>query len=453
MHLPTPPNPPRPLTLLPTIDPSPARGVFPVDALLPGRSETSPGHRNPVESLYIHVPFCFHKCHYCDFYSFVDQHDQQAPFVDRLIEELTAIAPLASRPLRTIFVGGGTPSLLQVHLWKRLLTALDGLFDLSLIRAAQGVALSPPGEFTVECNPETVTPELLETLVGGGLTRVSVGAQSFHEQHLKTLERWHDPANVAKALDLAARAGVSRRSLDLIYAIPGQTLEQWEADLGTALDIGTTHLSCYNLTYEANTAMTIRLNRGEFTPIHEDTETDMFEATSRILESRGLQRYEVSNYAVPGHECLHNLAYWRQSQWLAAGPSASGHIAGWRWKNLPHLPAYLASSGVSGGLAPATDLEPPDRARAVRERIMTGIRLREGLDRDSIIRDAEAAVPGSVAAITAKVHEFIRDGLLTESSPAGATPAHPATRWAVTPRGWLLADFLARKLMAPCLPT
>lgn len=396
------------------------------------------GQHPPARSLYIHVPFCVHKCHYCDFYSFVDTRDQQADFVDRLLRELDALAPHAQAPLRTIFIGGGTPSLLRVDLWSRLLDRLAARFDLSLIRRRELGT-----EFTVECNPESTSEELLAVLAAGGVNRVSVGAQSFDSRHLKTLERWHDPENVAKALERARAAGVRRRSLDLIFGVPGQSLDDWEADLRTALALGTTHLSCYALTYEPNTAMTVRLRQGEFQPVDEDIETAMFLRTVEILRAAGLQRYEVSNFAVPGHESQHNLAYWRQDQWLAAGPSASGHLwaqetrqaGGHRWKNVPRLPDYLASNDA--GFAPMTDHEGPDPARAVQERIMTGLRLAEGLDAECILADAEAAAPGAAARLQSLAARTRDDGEMTLGQ-----------RWTLTDAGFLLADRLAGRFMA-----
>lgn len=407
--------------------------------------------REPARSLYIHVPFCVHKCHYCDFYSFVDQKDQQAAFVRRLIEELVALAPFAHGadgrpvPLRTIFIGGGTPSLLRVELWDRLLAALHEHYDLSLIAANaappardgwQGKLINAPAaEFTVECNPESTTAELLALLRSRGVGRVSIGAQSFHRHHLQTLERRHNPENVARAVELAREAGIARQSIDLIYAIPGQTLEEWRSDLERGVALKTTHLSCYNLTYEPNTAMTARMRAGEFVPVGEDLEADMFELTDEVLTGAGLARYEVSNYARPGHESRHNLAYWWQEQWLAAGPSASGHYAGERWKNRPALNHYLDFS--DGGFAVITGHERADGARAVRERIMTGIRLVEGLEFTGVQRDAEAAAGGSAARLAATAQELASDGLLINEDG----------RLRVTGRGWLMADFLARRLM------
>ncbi|MGQ0628422.1 MAG: radical SAM family heme chaperone HemW [Phycisphaerales bacterium] len=404
------------------------RGAIASGSSMPSfAGKAMPGGHDPVASLYIHVPFCFHKCHYCDFYSFVDTEDQQEAFVERLCEELGALHVHAGA-LSTIFVGGGTPSLLRPELWRRLLRVLHELFDM------REFAKAGPGEFTVECNPETVTRELAETLVGGGVNRVSFGAQSFVERHLKTLERWHDPASVTAALGVVREAGIRRTSLDLIYAIPGQTLDEWASDVRTALGLGVEHLSCYNLTYEQGTAMTVRLGRGEFEPAAEDLEADMFERAADLALAAGLERYEVSNYARPGAECRHNLAYWRQSQWLAAGPSASGHVGGVRFKNTPHLPKYLASRGK--GYAPVVDVEGVDTRRAMRERLMTGLRLREGV-MTVMAEEADAVAPGAGARMTGLADELIRDGLLCGDDG----------RWRVTSRGWLLADYVARRFM------
>lgn len=340
-----------------------------------------------VRSLYLHVPFCSHKCHYCDFYSIVDSRDRQAAFVDRMIEELSLLSRFAAAgPLLTIFVGGGTPSMLEVPLWRRLIGHLEREFDLSAIRA--GV-----GEWTVECNPDSVTAELAETLVAGGVNRISMGAQSFNAAHLRTLERTHNPDNVPIALATMRAAGIRRTNIDLIFGVPGQTLADWKSDLAIATDLGTQHVSCYDLTYEPGTAMTARLKRGDFEPADEDVEVDMFEATIDTLAAAGLDRYEVSNYAKPGEECRHNLAYWRQSQWLAAGPSASAFVEGHRWKNVPRLDDYLHGAGSVP--PPVRDHETPDAARLIKERLMTGLRLREGLQTAELCSAAELARPGS----------------------------------------------------------
>jgi len=403
-----------------------------------GSARDALGHTHErARSLYVHVPFCFHKCHYCDFYSLVDTRDRQDPFVTRLERELAALSPWAGNsPLSTIFVGGGTPTLLRPALWTRLLSTLATRFDLSAMGRG-------PGEFTVECNPETATPELMAILASGGVNRISVGAQSFNPSHLNTLERWHNPANVGRAIQLAKDAGIARQSLDLIFGIPGQTLADWQSDLDIALSLSTTHLSCYNLTYEPATAMTARLNRGEFAPAEEDVEVAMFETTLATLRDAGLERYEVSNFARRGDEARHNLAYWRQEPWLAAGPSASGHFAGHRWKNAPRLDDYLDFDDE--GFAPITDHESPDPRRALSEKIMTGLRLAEGLDVDSVLVLA-ASLAGANDPIVDKLNAcaalYRGRGLLSPSP----------TRWVLTDAGFLLADGIAADFMAALDP-
>lgn len=478
------------------------------------RNPTGPFTRAPVRSLYIHIPFCSHKCHYCDFYSFVDTRDQQDAFVARLIDELRAIAPAAHTaggapmPLRTIFIGGGTPSMLRIDLWQRLLHALHQYYDLSLIRAAASAfpAALPSttphisehlAEFTVECNPETCTPELLAILSSGGVTRISMGAQSFNTAHLRTLERTHRPESVFAALDACRSAGITRTSIDLIYAIPGQTLADLQSDLEIALSLGTEHLSCYNLIYEASTPMRTRLLAGEFAAADESLETAMFELVGTMLGPQSvragapLHRYEVSNYARPGAASIHNLAYWRHEQYLAAGPSASGHLyqslpgstayticqPGYRYKNAPNLGAYLrADLEQTRGLAPLIELELPDTRRAIAETIMMGLRCAEGLPWSSPdVDDTERLpVPSSpdrtvrtvrtvLAAIThaygsehARAAARTADRLISQGTlqllPQSAAHANPSdrttpSRLCVTEAGWLVTDYAVKMLM------
>jgi len=376
------------------------------------------------------VPFCFHKCHYCDFYSIVDNRDRQEVFTQRLIRELRALAPFAARPLRTIFVGGGTPSLLRVDLWQQLLEVLDGEFEMSLMQLMDHSGkTAEAGEFTVECNPETVSQELMDMLRQGGVTRVSIGAQTFHAQHLKTLERWHDPANVARAVELARAAGITRQSLDLIYAIPGQTIAELDHDLDAALALKTEHLSCYTLTYEVNTAMTARLRKGEFLRADEDLEADMFEHVLARLRGAGLDRYEVSNFARANGECRHNLAYWRQDAWLAAGPSASAHVAGRRWKNVQRLDDYLQRE--QDGFASITDFEGEDRLRNLGEWLWTGLRTRDGIDEQ---RAMDWAAQPEIRKL-----EHLR-ACVRRQREAGNLRVEETGRWQLTDQGFMVAD-------------
>jgi oxygen-independent coproporphyrinogen-3 oxidase len=331
-------------------------------------------HHATIHALYAHVPFCFHKCHYCDFYSLVEPAGNQRhdAFADALIAELNHHAATRAQPLRprTVFVGGGTPTLLPAAAWRRL---LDAMATLGL--------LEDTAEFTVEANPETVTPDLIQTLTQGGVNRLSMGAQSFQPQLLKALERWHDPASVGRAIATARDAGIRNLNLDLIFAIPGQTMAQLDADLDAALALSPTHLSCYNLTYEPNTALTSKLRLGRVRPVDQDTEAAMYGRVIARLDDAGFEHYEISNWARKDparsvdNRCQHNLAYWRNLNWLAIGPAASGHVDGYRWKNQAHLGRYLSGAPTP----PRVDEERlPPEAR-VGEVLMMGLRLLEGV--------------------------------------------------------------------------
>jgi oxygen-independent coproporphyrinogen-3 oxidase len=325
-----------------------------------------------LAGLYIHIPFCFHKCHYCDFYSIVDRDDRQEAFLARLLNEWRSISHTPFGQLRTIFVGGGTPTLLRVDLWELLLADLR-----------QSVNLDGLAEFTVEANPETVEPALVAALVDGGVNRMSMGAQSFDPTHLKTLERWHDPASVPRAVTIAREAGIEQISLDLIFAIPGQSLDDWKQDLEKVVALEPDHLSCYALTYEPNTPMTQKVRMGRTQPVDVDLEAEMFEWTMQYLAQVGYEQYEVSSYARPGRQCQHNLMYWHNEDWFTLGPSASGHLAGVRWKNVPHLGKYLASNGS----CPVQDVERLSESKRLGERLMLGLRLRDGIDVDPDLLD------------------------------------------------------------------
>lgn len=381
-----------------------------------------------ARSLYIHIPFCSHKCHYCDFYSIVDRQDRQKSFTNRIVRELRAQAPFAQgQPLKSIFVGGGTPSLLEPSLWKILLEELNTHFDLSLIHADQG-------EFSVECNPESVSEQLAHILVAGGVNRASLGAQSFNKAHLKSLERLHNPDNVPIAIETLRSAGIKRVSIDLIYAIPDQTIDQWDVDLQTALALPIEHLSAYALTYEPGTAMTARLHRGEFTQSPDETEADMYIHTINTLREHGFERYEVSNHAKPGAQCAHNIAYWTQENWLAIGPSASGHYMGTRWKNTPRMDDYLSMD--DDGFAPLCDLETPDARRELMDLMMTSIRLAQGVHSASALMRAKGF----------DAHEKLQRAADQCQSAGWIIDAH-APSWQLSDDGFLFADRVAREFI------
>jgi len=388
-----------------------------------------PGGRHRARGLYVHVPFCFHKCHYCDFYSFVDREGRSGDYLAQVARDVDWTLARVEGEIETVFIGGGTPTLLTAD-ELRTLTAQIRRFPL-----AKSV------EWTVEANPETIDLEKARVLCDAGVNRVSIGAQSFDPRHLKTLERWHDPANVARAAGFLREAGIVNFNIDLIFGIPGETLAEWCADLDRALAIGPEHLSCYGLTYEPNTAMAKRLERGEFEPCDDALEAEMYEATRDRLEAAGFAQYEVSNYARAGRECRHNLVYWRNEPWWAIGPSASGFVAGHRFKVVPRLGDWLArtdqadaADGTNGAGQPVVDHEAPDPARHASEALMIGLRLAEGIDAGLEAR-AVALVPARVQVIA----KAIADGLLERDAATA--------RLRFTRRGMMLANEVLMELV------
>lgn len=219
---------------------------------------------------------------------------------------------------------------------------------------------------------------------------MSVGAQTFNPLHLKTLERWHDPRKVGEAIGMIRAAGIDNVNLDLIFAIPGQTLDEWMTDLRTALEIGPRHLSCYSLMFEPNTPLTQKLKMGLIDRADESIEAAMYEATIDHLAASGFEQYEISNWAriasgeSPGaNYAKHNLLYWQNENWLALGPSASGHVNGYRWKNVPHIGKYLAASAGDG--APIQDVERLEPDASFGEQLMLRLRLMRGVERDWLV--------------------------------------------------------------------
>ena len=324
-----------------------------------------------IEGLYVHVPFCFHKCHYCDFYSITRQEPERMErFVDRVLneaEQWVAERPGQSVRPRTIFFGGGTPSLLPFGAMRRLLSGLRERFDLSVVE-----------EWTVEINPATADENYCGMLRENGVDRLSFGAQSFSPAELKMLERHHDPVDVPRSVELARRAGFKRLNVDLIYAIPGQDLASWSQSLRQAIDLGTSHLSCYGLTYEPNTPMAVKKRLGVIRGVDESIELEMFHYTRECLADAGLPAYEISNYAAAGQECRHNLMYWTGGNYLGLGPSAASHIQGWRWKSRPHLGEW--EQAVDAGLSAAGEVEQLSPVRRAGELAMLMLRLSRGLN-------------------------------------------------------------------------
>jgi oxygen-independent coproporphyrinogen III oxidase len=327
-----------------------------------------------IPGLYIHVPFCAHKCHYCDFYSITRQPEERLRrFVDLLLTESDRWA--ASLRPRTVFFGGGTPTLLPIDEMRRLLAGLR-----------QRIDFSQCDEWTVEANPATVNVEYCRMMREHGVTRLSMGAQSFDRSELAILERHHDPDDIAVSLAAARDAGFSRINLDLIYAICGQSVDSWMRSLEAAIAFGTEHLSCYGLTYESNTPLAVRKRLGQVQAVEEEAELEMLHRTRRRLAEAGMAAYEISNYSRTHAECRHNLLYWTGGDYIGLGPAAASHTSGKRWKNRRHLGQW--ERAIESGESAADEIEQLSPRQRAGELAMLLLRLSRGLVYDEFISHA-----------------------------------------------------------------
>jgi oxygen-independent coproporphyrinogen-3 oxidase len=314
---------------------------------------------------YIHIPFCAHHCGYCDFAVATGRDDR----IDRYLDALTAELATLGKPqsVDTLFVGGGTPTHLSAQQLERLLDAI-----------LQWLPPTPGHEYSVEANPRTLDNAKLAVLAQHSVTRVSLGAQSFHPALLRVLERDHDPEDVPRAVDRIKRR-IPQVSLDLIFGVPGQSLSDWQADLARALALEPDHVSTYGLTYEKGTRLWKQRQRGELRPLDEGQELALYACAIDTLEGAGFEHYEVSNFARPGRRCRHNQVYWANEAYFGFGMGAARYVQGRRELNTRDLDTYLRR--VLAG-QPATfqteKLEPEERAR---ETLAVQLRRCEGIHR------------------------------------------------------------------------
>lgn len=318
-----------------------------------------------ARSAYIHVPFCRHRCGYCNFTLVAGRDDLVERFLAALAIELSSLSE--PREVDTLFFGGGTPT----HLRGRQLQQL-------LETAARWHPLAEGGEFSVEANPRDIDSETIDILRRGGVTRLSLGAQSFDPEKLARLERDHGPDDIRRAAELARAAGL-QVSLDLIFATPEESFDLWRRDLDAALALVPDHVSTYGLTYEQGTSFWNRLRRGQLAQADEELEREMYLAAIDWLTASGLEHYEVSNFALPGRRCRHNEVYWSGASFFAAGPAAARFIEGRREVNVRSVEGYLqrAERGETF-TAESEQLEPEASAR---ELLVFGLRRLAGVDR------------------------------------------------------------------------
>ncbi|WP_203841405.1 radical SAM family heme chaperone HemW [Winogradskya humida] len=367
--------------------------------------------------VYVHVPFCASRCGYCDFNTYTARElgggASQAEYASTVLTEVRFAGKIVTRqPVQTVFVGGGTPTLLSAEDLGRILEGIDETW---------GIATG--AEITTEANPETVSPAYLEKLRSVGFNRISLGMQSASAGVLRILERNHTPGRAIQAATEAREAGFEHVNLDLIYGTPGETADDFAASLDAVIGAGVDHVSAYSLIVEDGTRIAARMRRGELEYPSDDVAADRYLTADRALTGAGFEWYEVSNWATsPEAQCRHNRLYWTGGDWWGFGPGAHSHVGGVRWWNVKHPSAYAQrlAEGVSPGLA--REILTPDDRRV--EEVMLGLRLKDGLPLAGLD--------------PVGVEKALANGLLEPSVPGRAV---------LTLQGRLLADAVVRDLL------
>lgn len=374
-------------------------------------------------SIYLHVPFCTTRCGYCDFNTYTASELGEAPgasrngYADAAIAEIDLARRVlgdAAPSVDTVFVGGGTPTLLDADDLGRMLAAIRDRFG-----------LTADAEITTESNPESIDLDGMRRLVDHGFNRISFGMQSVRPHVLAVLDRVHTPGRGEAAVAEARQAGFGQISVDLIYGTPGESLADWEASLAAAIRADPDHVSAYSLIVEPGTRLAARIRRGELPMTDEDDLADKYELAERLLADAGYRNYEISNWAKsPDQACRHNLAYWHGHNWWGIGPGAHSHIGGVRWWNVKHPAAYAGR--IDQGVSPAYAREQLDAEDRRVERVLLELRLNTGLD-GAILTDRERA----------RVPDLAARGMIIEDDD----------QLVLTAAGRLLADGIVRDLL------
>lgn len=323
--------------------------------------------RTQAFGVYLHIPFCARRCEYCAFATWTDRHHLQDPYLDALRTEIDAAVAAGMPTATTVFVGGGTPSM------------VDGDRLMEVLRA---IPLAEGAEVTVECNPDTITAALMDSYAAGPVNRLSVGVQSMVPHVLAALGRTHDADHVAVAVGLARAAGLDNINLDLIYGAVGETVDDWQVTMSRALALAPPHVSAYGLTVEAGTPLWDDPSRHP----DDDDQADKYELADDLLSAAGLANYEVSNWAQPGHESAHNRLYWAQADYLGFGCAAHSHRSGRRWWNVRTPERYIAL--VAAGQSAEAAAEELDEETRRLEGLQLALRTRDGVPAGAL--DVEA---------------------------------------------------------------
>jgi len=316
--------------------------------------------------VYVHIPFCRHRCDYCAFATFTDRDEVIPNYLNALATEIARAVESGMPRATSIFVGGGTPTRVP---------------PTALMTALSGVPRTADCEFTIECNPDDVTAEMMRVFADGGVNRLSFGVQSMQDHVLKSLGRTHDPANVLKALAFARGAGIDDINLDIIYGVHGESVDDWRRTVNATLELGPTHVSAYGLTVEAGTPLADDPARHP----DDDVQAEMYELVDDLLTAAGMANYEVSNWSRPGHECRHNRVYWSQGDYLGFGSAAHSHRGGRRWWNV-RTPDRFIELIDAGKSAESAGESLDDEARRI-EGLQLSLRTTSGVPEESFDAD------------------------------------------------------------------
>jgi oxygen-independent coproporphyrinogen-3 oxidase len=381
-------------------------------------TEQDKGEPEPSLGLYVHVPFCASTCDFCAFYQTQPTADGISRFLDGIRREADLIG--WTRPVTTVFWGGGTPGLLPPEALRRLA---------EIVRERCG---GQPAEWTVELAPASVTADRLAVLKDAGVTRVSMGVQSFQPALLEALGRQHTLEQIHRAYERIRAAGFHSVNLDLMFALPGQTAAEWSADIDAAVQLEPNHLSTYCLTFEEDTKLWLKLSQGRVR-LDSEREAELYEATWDQLAERGYAQYEVSNFARPGFECRHNLNTWRMNEWIGLGPSAASQHAGIRGANVADLDQWLG--GIATGKRVTEDRVVVTPALLAEDALVFGLRMNAGVQLATWRRRAPDAPWSAVEDVLATLEA---GGLLVRNESSVQ----------LTRRGRLLADSVGAEIMA-----
>lgn len=350
--------------------------------------------------LYIHVPFCIRKCLYCDFISYPANEEAIESYLKGIIKEIslyqTKFSP-QERQIGTIFIGGGTPTILKPKQLEEIFKAIHDEFD--VISGA---------EITIEANPGTVTRDSLKDIRSLGVNRISFGAQAFQDSLLASIGRIHFAQDIYNSINLARGVGFDNINLDLMFALPGQTMADWEASLLSAVNLDIEHVSAYSLKIEEGTPFQVMRDKGKLTIVDEELELLMMEGAQNILSEKGYQQYEISNYAKKGQQCQHNLIYWHNQEYLGLGPGAFSRIGNQRYNNFSAINDYCKD--LEKGQLPIEDRELLSKEIEISDTVFLALRLAEGLNSDLFEERFRVSL---VSIFGNTIDKFIQQGLLT----------------------------------------